>query len=63
MITVKDREKEFRKDLAALLAKHDADIHIDNKSRAFGNVYFIQVSLDGVYKDNDLVREYGEFEL
>jgi len=60
-----EREAAFRADLAALLAKHGAEIEITDDGRSFGMQSGICIiTMNGTYdSDGEPVKAYTEFNL
>lgn len=65
MKTAKQREEEFRADLAALLEKHGAEIDVTDDGRPFGmHSGICLVTMGGEWDGTgELVKEYTEFRL
>lgn len=67
MITAKDREKEFKEDLKALLKKHGAEIEICDISSGVFGLYqqTIRIMMASVYEPNGnaIIKEYTEFDM
>lgn len=59
-----DREQEFRDDLRALLAKHNAELEITDDGKPYGMATpIVRVSMESVYEGDKLVKDFCEFEL
>ena len=58
-------EQEFRKELQALLDKYDAEIHLDQRGKAYMEYDVIQVTLHSqIDKDTfEVTRDTIEFDL
>lgn len=58
-------EQEFRKELQALLDKYDAEIHLDQRGKAYMEYDVIQVTLNSqINKDTfEVTRNTIEFDL
>jgi hypothetical protein len=57
-------EQEFRKELKALLDKYGAEIHLDQRGRAYMEYEVIQVTIGGQFdKDTKTFSPDVEFDL
>lgn len=65
MQTAKEREEAFRRDLAALLDKHEAEIDVTDDGRPYGmHSGVCRVTMQGLWDENgDPIAEHTEFEL
>lgn len=64
MLTSKEREESFRKDLDKLLKKHKAEIEVTDDGKPYGlHSAICKIYLDGVYdKDtHECIAEYTDF--
>ncbi len=65
MKTAKEREAEFRADLAELLRKHRAELNVTDDGRPYGMQSGVcEVYLEGVFdEDGNVIEEFSEFNL
>ena len=64
MKTSKEREAEFRKELAELLAKHNAEMEITDDEKEYGFQSGVcEITLNGVWKDGEEVEQFTQFRL
>ncbi len=58
-------EQEFRKELQSLLDKYDAEIHLDQRGKAYMEYDVIQVTLNEKYdkESYERIRPMIEFDL
>lgn len=65
-MTVDERKNAFMADLKAVLAKHNADIYLDeiNVKAYMGGNWVMAVTLDSVYdSDGECVAQYDYFNI
>jgi len=65
MKTAKQREEDFRRDLAELLARHDAELTVTDDGKSYGmhsGVCLITMQTEW-NKDGDILADYTEFRL
>lgn len=65
MKTSKQREEDFRRDLAELLARHDAELTVTDDGKGYGmHSGACLISMQSEWnKDGDILAEYTEFQL
>lgn len=65
MKTAKQREEDFRRDLAELLACHDAELTVTDDGKVYGmHSGVCLISMQSEWnKDGDILAEYTEFQL
>ena len=58
-------KQEFKKELQALLDKYDAEIHLDERGKAYMEHYVIQVTLYSIYnkESRERIRPMIEFDM
>lgn len=64
MLTSKEREESFRKDLKELLDKHKAEMDITDDGRPYGmHSGEVRIYMDGEYckETFECIKEYTEF--
>lgn len=65
MKTAKEREEAFRRELAELLQKHDAELQVTDDGRPYGMQSGVcRISMSGKWDaDGEPLEEYAEFDL
>jgi hypothetical protein len=62
MITKAQRQAEFRKDLEDLLKRHNAEMDITDDGKSYKlHLGVCRISMKSVYENNELAKEYCEF--